>query len=117
MKEFEIILHSKENGAVPVLEFIKKQNPKMQAKIIREIELLEEFGNELEGKHTKHLEDGIFELRIKFSSDITRVLYFFHTGKRIILTNGFVKKTQKTPKGEIEMAKKYRSEYLDKEDN
>lgn len=49
--------------------------------------------------YSKHLDDGIFELRCKFGSDITRVLYFFYYEGKIILTNGFVKKTQKTPKG------------------
>ena len=44
--------------------------------------------------------------------NITRTLYFFYDGKQIILTNGFVKKTQKTPSAEIQRAKKYRAEYL-----
>lgn len=117
MKDFEIISYTKDDGSVPVMEFIKSQPNKMQAKILIEIELLEEYGNEMEGKYTKHLGDGIFELRVKFASDITRILYFFHIGKKIILTNGFVKKTQKTPKKEIELAKKYRVDYLLKEEN
>ena len=55
---------------------------------------------------------GIFELRAKVGSDITRVLYFFYVEQHIILTNGFIKKTQKTPPKEIERAKKYRADYL-----
>lgn len=115
MKDFELIAYTKENGTVPVMEFIEEQRPKMKSKILRELDLLEGFGNELEGETTKHLDDGIFELRVKFSSDITRILYFFHIGKKIILTNGFVKKTQKTPPREIELAKKYRKDYFEKE--
>lgn len=115
MKDFELISYTKEDGSVPAMDFIQSQSSKMQAKILSDLELLEKYGNQLEGKYTKHLDDGIFELRTKFASDITRVLYFFHTGKRIILTNGFVKKTQKTPPKEIALAKKYRSEYLKKE--
>lgn len=76
----------------------------MQAKIFRELELLELFGNELREPHSKSLGDGIFEIRAKISTDITRVLYFFVINKKIILTNGFVKKTQKTPSSEIELA-------------
>lgn len=114
MKDFEIISYTKESGEIPVLNFIKNQSPKMQAKILFELELLEEYGNLLDGKYTKHLDDGIFEIRTKFASDITRILYFFYVGKQIILTNGFVKKTQKTPLKEIELAKKYRKEYLRK---
>ena len=51
------------------------------------------------------------------SSDISRVLYFFVIGKKAILTNGFIKKTQKTPPGEIEKAKAYRKEYLSRKEN
>lgn len=58
--------------------------------------------------YSDHLVDGIFEIRAKVGSDIARVLYFFVIGKKIVLTNGFIKKTQKTPKNEIELAKKYR---------
>ena len=45
-------------------------------------------------------------------TDITRVLYFFYVDRHIILTNGFIKKTKKTPLKEIERAKLYRSDYL-----
>lgn len=55
---------------------------------------------------------GFFEIRTKFGSDITRVLYFFVVGKKVILTNGFIKKTQKTPASEITLAKQYRTDYL-----
>lgn len=66
--------------------------------------------------YTKSTDDGIFELRAKVGSDITRVLYFFMVGKRVILTNGFVKKTVKTPPAEIARAKRYRAEYLGRKD-
>lgn len=79
--------------------------------------LLERNGNELREPYSKSLGDGIFELRIKLGSDITRVLYFFVMDRKIILTNGFVKKTQKTPKQEIELCKKYRDEYLNRKGN
>ena len=62
------------------------------------IELLEDYGPDLKQPYSKHLEDGIFELRVKFSSNITRTLYFFAKGKRIILTNDFVKKHRKHQK-------------------
>ena len=60
----------------------------------------------------KLLEDGIFELRAQQSSNVTRVLYFFYVENKIILTNGFVKKTPKTPPEEIERAKRRRAEYM-----
>lgn len=67
--------------------------------------------------YSEELQDGIFELRAKVGSDISRVLYFFMVGRKIILTNGFIKKTQKAPKSEIEKAKRYRDDYLSREEN
>ena len=113
---FNVEYYELENGICPVEEFILEQDNKMQAKIFRNLELLESRGNELREPYSKHLEDGIFEIRNKVSSDITRILYFFVIGQKIILTNGFVKKTQKTPKSEIELAKKYRNDYLNREE-
>lgn len=57
---------------------------------------------------------GIFELRAKVGTDISRVLYFFYYEGRIVLTHGFIKKTQRTPAGEIEKAKKYRRDYIER---
>ena len=65
---------------------------------------------------SKVLEDGILELRAKVGSDISRVLYFFMVGRKVVLTNGFVKKTQKIPREEIERAKKYIADYLSREE-
>lgn len=105
-----------ENGICPVEEFILKQDNKMQAKIFKNLELLEIRGNELREPFSKHIEDGIFEIRNKVGNDITRIFYFFVIGQKIILTNGFIKKTQKTPKAEIALAKKYRNDYLNREE-
>ena len=61
------------------------------------LKVLQEQGNRLREPYSKHLEDGIFEVRGKVGSDISRVLYFFYYGGRIILTNGFIKKRRKHP--------------------
>lgn len=107
MEEFKLIAYEKENGEVPVEEFLDSVNPKMRAKIFGLLGILQEKGNMLREPYSKHLDDGIFELRCKFGSDITRVLYFFYYEGRIILTNGFVKKAQKTPK------KRYKSQRIE----
>ena len=101
----------KEDGTYPAEEFILSQDVKMRAKLFRLLELLEEKGNTLREPYSKSLDDGIFEIRAKQGSNITRVLYFFYIGNKIILTNGFIKKSQKTPPSEIDLAKKYRAEY------
>lgn len=113
MDNFVVEFFEKADGSYPAEEFILSQDIKMRAKIFRILDLLSEKGHELREPHSKMLEDGIFEIRAKQSTDIARVLYFFVAGKKIILTNGFVKKTQKTPKKEIALAKKHRAEYLE----
>ena len=117
MQEFEIVFYDKPDGSEPVKEFLLSVDDKMRARLIRTINLLAQNGTALRMPYSKHLVDGIFEIRAKAGSDISRVLYFFVIGRRIVLTNGFVKKTQRTPKNEIELAKKYRNEYLDREEN
>jgi len=114
MTEFTVIAYEKENGEVPVEDFLNSLDVKMRAKMFGMIGLLQEKGNQLREPYSKHLDDGIFELRCKVGSNITRVLYFFYYKGQIILTNGFVKKTQKTPPSEIELAKQRRSDYIER---
>ena len=116
MPKFEALFFEKEDGSRPAEEFLLSLDVKMRAKIVKEIDLLQDVGNELREPYSKHLDDGIFELRAKIGSDISRVLYFFFVGSKIILTNGFIKKTQKTPPKIITLAKKYRDIYLKRED-
>ena len=96
----------------PVNDFILSLDIKIRAKLVGLIKVLEEKGVELREPYSKHLDDGIFELRCKQGTNAIRVLYFFYVGKRIVVTNGFVKKTQKTPKKEIKLAKARRKEWL-----
>jgi len=114
VQKFEVLFYEKENGQCPVEEFLKKLDVKMRAKMVGLLEILEEKGNVLREPYSKHLEDGIFELRCKVGSNITRVLYFFYYQGKIILTNGFVKKVQKTPRTEIQVAKARRAEYIER---
>ena len=116
MGKFIVEFYETENGNIPVEEFLKMLDVKMRAKLLGIIKILQEKGNRLREPYSKYLDDGIFELRGKVGSDISRVLYFFYYNKKIILTNGFIKKTQKTPKTEIDKAKKYRSDYLERID-
>lgn len=113
---YEVEYYALEDGTKPAENFILAQDRKMRAKLFAMLELLEEKGPELREPYSKSLGDGIFEVRAKQSSDITRVLYFFVVGKKAILTNGFVKKTPKTPPAEIDRAKRYRADYRRKKE-
>lgn len=113
-EKFTVEFYEKESGEKPCLEFLNTLDVKLRAKAFRDLALLEEKGTELRLPYSEHLDDGIFELRTKQGSNIVRSLYFFLFGKKIIVTHGFKKKTQKTPPGEIERAKEYRKDYLAK---
>lgn len=100
-----------EKGERPSLDFINTLEVKLRAKAFRDLKLLEEKGNELRLPYSEELGDGIFELRTIQGNNIVRNLYFFIIGKKIIITHGFRKKTQKTPPEEIAKAKNYREDY------
>ena len=93
MKEYEVVFYEKEDGTHPALDYIASLSLKMRM------------------PYSEFLKDGIFQIRAQQEGNISRVLYFFAVGKRIVLTNGFTKKTPKTPLGEIELAKEYRADY------
>lgn len=83
--------------------FLESLTEKEIAKVIRTVELLEEFGNKLGMPHSKHLSDGLLELRIRGKREI-RIFYCFDKNKAILL-HAFVKKTQKTPEKELSKAR------------
>lgn len=93
-------------------EFFAKQKNKVKDKIIWTFDLIEELQRVPE-TYLKHIEntDGLFEIRVQQGSDIFRIFCFFDQGQLVVITNGFQKKTQKTPKQEIEKAIKIKKEY------
>jgi phage-related protein len=94
------------------IEFFVKQREKVQDKITWTLELIEQL-EKVPETYLKHIEntDGLYEVRVKQGSDIFRIFCFFDKGKLIILANGFQKKTQKTPRKEIDKALKIKEEY------
>lgn len=78
------------------------------------LQLLEEKGYQLREPYSKSIGDGIFEIRCKVGNNISRILYFFYYEGKIILTNGFIKKTIKTPPEEIKLAKERRADFLER---
>lgn len=110
-EKFTVEFYETEKGERPSLDFINTLEVKLRAKVFRDLKLLEEKGNELRLPYYENLGDGIFELRTIQGNNIVRNLYFFIIGKKIIITHGFRKKTQKTPPEEITKAKNYREDY------
>lgn len=110
----EIKFYKDTAGRVPVIEFLDSLDIKMRQKMLRSIQALQDMGISLRMPLSKSLDDGIFELRAKTGTNISRVMYFFVVGDRAVLTHGFIKKTQKTPPREIEHAKKIRDDYIER---
>ena len=93
-------------------EFFIKQREKVQNKITWTLDLIEQL-EKVPETYLKHIEntEGLYEIRVKQESDIFRIFCFFDKGKLIVLANGFQKKTQKTPKNEIDKVLKIKQEY------
>ena len=93
-------------------EFFEKQREKVKDKIIWTFDLIEELPR-IPETYLKHLEntEGLYEIRVQQGSDIFRIFCFFDEGQLIVLTHGFQKKDQKTPRKKIERALKIKQEY------
>ncbi len=112
--EFSIDFVKLESGKVPFIQFLDSLTLIEKAEVlsmIEEFRLIKTNCDNLPKSLSRNLRDGIFELRVRHTNKISRSLYFFLKDKKIIFTNGFVKKTEKTPNEEIEKAIKYRSIY------
>ena len=92
--------------------FFVRQRAKVQDKIIWTFDLIEEF-QRIPETYLKKIEntEGLYEIRVQSGSDIFRIFCFFDHGQLVVLANGYHKKTQKTPKQEIEKALKIKKEY------
>lgn len=110
----KIKFYRAQDGKIPVKEFLDSLDIKMRLKMLRSIQALQDMGVSLRMPLSEALEDGIFELRAKVGTNISRVMYFFIVGDQAVLTHGFIKKTQKTPPREIERAKKIREDYMNR---
>lgn len=93
-------------------EFFVNQQDKVKKKIVWTFELIEKI-QRIPETYLKHLEntEGLYEIRVQQGSDIYRIFCFFDKGNLVVLANGFQKKSQKTPKQEIERALKIKQEY------
>jgi len=104
-----------QTGVSPVEEFLDSLNDKQTAKITWVLRIIRDY-ERVSKEYFKKLvsTDDIWEVRIKLGKDIFRILCFFDDGKIIILTNGFVKKSQKTPSSEIRLAENRKRDYQER---
>lgn len=118
---YEIEFYEDKNGKSEIADYIRELNRKASSnkesrvnfhKIVAYFDLLEEFGTRIGEPVTKHLGGDIWELRPLRN----RFLYAYYKDNKFIILHHFVKKTQKTPKREIEQAKRKLQDYLERKD-
>jgi len=99
------------------LDFFNKLKPDVRKKLNWTLQLIASL-DRIPDKYFKHItgSTGLFEIRVEVGSDIYRVFSFFDKGQLVVIVNGFQKKTQKTPKNEIELAEKLKKQYFDEKD-
>lgn len=115
---YEVTYYS-DDANNPILDFLLKLSDKEQAKILREIDLLEKFGFALGMRHIKKMSgtDQLWELRIKHSSNNFRIFYFHFVDNKFVLLHAIRKTTQKTPTKDIDLALKRQAKYIKGCDN
>ncbi|MAT59092.1 MAG: hypothetical protein CMF23_14065 [Ignavibacteriae bacterium] len=113
----EVNFYKLESGKNPVIEFFDSLNGKQVQKITWVLELFEEM-SVVPKQYFKKLKntDDIWEIRITFSGDIFRILGFFESNNNFVLTNGFIKKSQKTPQSEINLAEERKRNYFERKE-
>ena len=102
-----------ESGKSPVEEWLLTLQTKQFEKCLWVLRLIEEL-DRIPSEYFKKMEstDDLWEVRVQFGSNIFRILCFLDGAKLIMLTNGFAKKTQKTPKREIDLAEQRKKDYF-----
>jgi phage-related protein len=101
-----------ERGRCPVEEFLDSLDQRTRARFGWSAEQLRIRNVRAREPLVRHLEGNLWELREESATNIYRVIYFFYTGRRIVLLHGFQKKTQRTPRRDLETARRRRTEFL-----
>ena len=112
---WSIVFYRDKHGASPVLEFLRGLDDQAQASIGWGIEQLRMRNIHAREPLVRHLEDKLWELRRESRNNEYRMLYFFFSGRRIVFVHGFQKKTQKTPRSELLLARTRYQAFLQRE--
>ena len=96
-----------------VEKFIKEQPQSVKASFLRHIELLNTHGLSLGMPYIRFIEDKIYELRIKANSNHYRLFYFAYTNKTFVIVHAIMKKTQKTPRSDINLSIKRMNDFVE----
>jgi len=92
-------------GRRPVRDFLRKLSEDARAKVTAALDMLALLGHQVKLPLSRALGSGLFEIRVKHPEGPFRIMYCFRSGKRVILLHAFVKKTEQTPKADLDLAK------------
>lgn len=111
--DWAIEFYVDEHEYSPVRAFIAGLDKRTQLRLAFSIEQLRTRNARAQMPLVRHLEGNLWELREESNTNIYRIMYFFFTGRRIVLLHGFQKKTQRTPRREIETARRRQALWLE----
>lgn len=111
MSAYTLEFYQTPRGDYPAKDFVESLPERPQGKVAARLRLLQEKGPNLHRPYADMLEEPIRELRVSFGRLEIRLFYFIH-GKNVVATHGALKKTRHVPKEEIELAKRYRDDWL-----
>ena len=109
---YNLVLYTTERGDSPIDEFLSGLDIKSRAKVAAHLSLLEEHGPNLKRPYADIIRGKIRELRIHYSSNQFRILYFFQVRDQVVLVHAFAKKTQQLKEKDIELAECRMEEWL-----
>jgi len=110
--EWTIEFYVEESGDSPVIEFLEGLDKKTNARFQWSLEQVRILNVQARVPLVKHVDGKVWEIREESNTNIYRILYFFYTGKRIVLLHGFAKKTSKLPRRELDIALKRLADYV-----
>jgi phage-related protein len=111
--DWQVVFYMDKKGSEPVKDFILAQPDGAIAEMLHVLKLLREFNIKLGMPFVRKMDKtGLRELRIKHSSDLYRVFFFAHIGRKFVLLHGFLKKGEKTPQSDKGLATKHMKDYL-----
>ncbi len=106
--------YQEERGRVPVTEALKVLAPTDIARMLRVIDLLRDYGPTLKMPHARHLQDKLWELRMDGRPNSYRIIYAPVPGRKFLLLSLFAKKSQATPRKEIDIANRRLADYVER---
>ena len=111
---WEVTFYETPQGVRPAEEWLKEQGHKVGARFARVFDLLEEHGTNVTGPYVAHVRGKIWEVRVEQEKVQRRLLYFTALGRKFVMLHGFVKKAQKAPPKEIEVAERRMKDYMNR---